>query len=399
MNRKNIVLCVLAILLLLNACSTNPGKETDSGEKTPAAESKETVTVRETEENTADAFTETEDLTERIIGTWRYHDDDDENDKISFFADGTYLSSYLGGRTKGEWEITENQLTLFGYETVTIRVIEVDEEKLVIEYFMGEKEILYTSETTVSRGSYTLGECQEETGLFIRYPDGSFANYFTGYVLTWNVHAMTYGADYFPEDLVMSDVDKERNKERLDGGELVLFYPHTNRVQKGLYPVRESGYSLFRLDDDYPREAYRLEGLILTRGTTDGRSFTQWNQNQVFYWSNTIEYTTINGIPAEDYDGFPSAEGRDFASFPAHETYVIGTVEGTTLTEKQYESDYMYFLHEDESCEFGLTATTDGYAVFDFSNTPPGEYVFTISYWDEDAGGRRVKTAYFDLTE
>lgn len=239
------------------------------------------------------------------------------------------------------------------------------------------------------QGWYTLEEAQEMTGLFILYPDGSFDRYYSGSVLTWIDSYMTYGTDYFPEDLVISINKAEYNKELLSKGQLVLFWPYENRVRQGLYAVEESGYSLFRTDDDG-----RLEGLILTRGSTTGTTLTQWNQNQVFYWSNSVNYTTINGVLKEKYDGFPSAEGREFASFPANQTYTIGVVEGTTLVEKEYETDHMYLLHADNGSAHTLTPTTNGYAVFDFSDTEPGEYVFTTSYWNEDSRSRKVVSTY-----
>ena len=96
----------------------------------------------------------------------------------------------------------------------------------------------------------------------------------------------------------------------------------------------------------------------------------------------------------EEYDSFPSTEGRDFGSFPANETFTIGVIEGTTLVEKEYTTDHMYFLHADESSPYTLTPTTDGYAILDFSDTDPGEYVFTVSRWDEDARSRKVYSTY-----
>lgn len=249
--------------------------------------------------------------------------------------------------------------------------------------------ITETEPVVQKQGWYNLEEAQEMTGLFILYPDGSFDRYYSGSVLTWEDSYMTYGTDYFPEDLVISINRVEYNKELLNRGQLVLFWPYENRVRQGLYAIEESGYSLFRTDNDG-----KLEGLILTRSSSTGTTLTQWNQNKVFYWSNSVNYTTINGVLKEKYDGFPSAEGRDFASFPANQTYTIGVVEGTTLVEKEYVTDHMYLLHADESSQYTLTPTTGGYAIFDFSDTKPGEYVFTTSYWNEDSRSRKVVSTY-----
>ncbi len=252
--------------------------------------------------------------------------------------------------------------------------------------------LIETEPVAQTQGSYTLEEAQEMEGLFILYPDGSFDRYNGGYVLTWNTQPMTYGSDSFPEDLIISTNRIDRNKSALNGGQLVIFWPYENRVRDGLYAVEESGYSLFRTDDEGD-----LEGLILTRGSTTGTGLVQWNQSHTFYWSNSINYTTINGVPKEQYDGFPSTEGRDFGSFPAHQTFTIGVVEGTTLIEKEYETDHMYFLHADSSSPYTLTPTTESYAIFDFSDTPSGEYVYTVSRWDPDRRARRVVSTYIVL--
>lgn len=245
-----------------------------------------------------------------------------------------------------------------------------------------------TETTEQTQGSYTLEEAQEMEGLFILYPDGSFERYYSGYVLTWNSQLMTYGTDSFPQDLIISTSRIDRNKAKLNGGQLVIFNPY-DRVIEGLYAVKESGYSLFRTDE----EGY-LEGLILTRGSTTGTGLVQWNQNHTFYWSNSIDYTTINEVPKEQYNKFPSTEGRDFGSFPANQTFTIGVIEGTTLIEKEYKTDHMYFLHADSSSSYTLTPTIDGYTIFDFSNTPSGEYVYTTSHWDKDRGVRNVISTY-----
>lgn len=294
----------------------------------------------------------------------------------------------------GDWVIYENEddwnyykMHFDGSNHSLISEVPTDEEPT--EETETPETMAQTDPVEYTQGWYSLEEAQEMTGLFILYPDGSFDRYYGGSVLTWEDSYMTYGTDYFPEDLVISINRAEYNKELLSKGQLVLFWPYDNRVRQGLFAVEESGYSLFRTDDDG-----KLEGLILTRGSTTGTTLTQWNQNKVFYWSNSVNYTTINGVLKEKYDGFPSAEGRDFASFPANQTYTIGVVEGTTLLEKEYVTDHMYLLHADESSSYTLTPTTDGYAIFDFSDTEPGEYVFTTSYWNEDSRSRKVVSTY-----
>lgn len=239
-----------------------------------------------------------------------------------------------------------------------------------------------------TQGQYTLEEAQEKTGLFILYPDGSFDRYHSGYVLTWDDEYMTYGTDYRPKDLVMNLDSIGYNEWLLSEGQLVLFWPYDNRVEQGLFEVVESGYSLFRTGDNE-----KLEGLFQPSSNVIG-SLTQWNENKVFYWSNFANYTTINGIPREKYDGFPSTEGRTYASFPARQTYTIGVVEGTTLVEKEYKTDHMYLLHADSSSSYTLTPTAEGYAIFDFSDTPPGEYVYTVSRWNPDSSSRWVFSTY-----
>lgn len=294
----------------------------------------------------------------------------------------------------GDWVIYENEddwnfykMHFDGSNHSLISEVPTDEEPT--EAIETSEMPVETEPVAQTQGSYTLEEAQEMEGLFILYPDGSFDRYYGGYVLTWNTQPMTYGSDSFPEDLIISTSRIDRNKSALNGGQLVIFWPYENRVRDGLYAVEESGYSLFRTDDEGD-----LEGLILTRGSTTGTGLVQWNQSHTFYWSNSINYTTINGVPKEQYDGFPSTEGRDFGSFPAHQTFTIGVIEGTTLVEKEYETDHMYFLHADDSSPYTLTPTTDGYAIFDFSDTPSGEYVYTVSRWDPDRRARRVVSTY-----
>lgn len=242
------------------------------------------------------------------------------------------------------------------------------------------------------KGRYTLKEAKELEGFFVLYPDGSFDRYSSGIVLTWDMQPMTYGADYWPQDLVMGPSSIENNKTMLTEGKLVLFWSNDNRRIFKLYPVRESGYSLFRRDDNM-----KLEGLISTRGSINGKNFEQWNQGHVFYWSNSVDYATINGIPKEQYTEFPSAEGRDFADFPANQTYKIGIIEGTTLVEKEYQSNYMYFLQDYKAVSCSLIPTVDGYAIVDFSDAPVGEYILTISSWDESDRSRVVRTTYVEI--
>lgn len=249
-----------------------------------------------------------------------------------------------------------------------------------------------TAEPVEWEGSYTLSMIQDDPGLYVRYADGSFDKYYTGDVFTWDMNAMTYGADYRPQDLVISEGSISTNKSNLEKGQLVLVWPYDNRVIEGLYAVEESGYSLFRTDADGD-----LEGLILTRGSTTGKDFVQWNEGHVFYWSNSVEYNTINGMLKENYSEFPSAEGRDFASFAPNETYTIGVVEGTALVEKEYRTNYMYYLHAAETSSYTLTPTTDGYAVFDFTNTAPGKYVFTVSRWDDKEDARRAVSTLIEI--
>lgn len=240
-------------------------------------------------------------------------------------------------------------------------------------------------------GEYTLSECQANPGLYILHSDGSFSKYYTGHVLYWNEQPMTYGTDPWPEDLVISNWIAQNNIELLEQGQLVLFFPYDDRVLQGLYPVTETGYTLGLHDSDL-----NLVCLFHTLNSTN--AFSKWTAGETFYWSNVVDCTTINGINSEDYV-FPSTEGRDFSSFPPGEEYTIGIVTGTTLEEETYNTDYTYFLHDEESVDYKLNATPDGYAVFDFSDTPVGEYVFTISYWNSTKHTRKVWSTNINVSE
>lgn len=278
------------------------------------------------------------------------------------------------------------------YDHIGITYV-LDGEGVVVTNTLNEDTMsVATADPVDWEGSYNLSMIQDDPGLYIHYSDGSFDKYYTGDVFTWDMNAMTYGADYRPHDLIMSEGSTSSNRSKLEKGQLVLVWPYDNRVIEGLYAVEESGYSLFRTDDEGD-----LEGLILTRGSTSGKDFVQWNEGHVFYWSNSVDYKTINGVSKENYFDYPSTEGRDFASFAPNETYTIGVVEGTALVEKEYRTNYMYYLHADETSPYTLTPTTDGYAVFDFSNTAPGKYVFTISRWDDKDDSRRAVTTLIEI--
>lgn len=242
-------------------------------------------------------------------------------------------------------------------------------------------------------GEYTLEECQESPGLYILHSDGSFSKYYIGTPLYWNYLPMTYGTDPWPEDLVMANWEVQSNTDLSDQGQLVLFFPYDDRVVQGLYPVTESGYTLGRYNSDL-----KLVCLFHTRNSTN--AFSEWTAGETFYWSNVVDCTTINGINSKDYV-FPVIEERDFSSFSPEEEYTIGRVSGTTLVEETYKTNYTYFLHDEKSVDYTLNATPDGYAVFDFSDTPVGEYVFTISYWNSSKGKgtRKVWSANVNVSE
>ena len=126
--------------------------------------------------------------------------------------------------------------------------------------------------------------------------------------------------------------------------------------------------------------------------------FLQWNSGHILYWTNPIEFETINGISKDEFNQYPQIEeGKLYQSFQPDETYVIGVVEGTTLIEKDYQTNYMFFKHSDESSAYKLNATADGYAIVDFSETPPGEYIFTISYWNTETSNRSVRSIYIEI--
>lgn len=247
-----------------------------------------------------------------------------------------------------------------------------------------------TTEPTVAmHGEYTLEQCQESPGFYVLYDDGSFDRYYGGWVMNRSKTVYTYGNDYGEyEDLIISIGAIEHNKKILPEGKLVLFWPYDTIVWQGLYAVEESGCTLFRVNEDG-----KVEGLFMHEGNTL-RGMDLWRQGN---WKGSYNYTTINGVSKETYDGFPTASGKRYLSFPANQTYTIGAVEGTTLIEKEFRSDVMWFLHDSTESNLTLHPTTGGYAVFDFSDTAPGEYVFTISYWDMANKTRRGITTYILL--
>lgn len=216
-------------------------------------------------------------------------------------------------------------------------------------------------------GANTLEEC--EYGFYVMYPDNTLDKYYSGELLDWDI--------YHPSGLVESNDAIEENQTHYQNGTLVLFCPY-NIISEGLYPVVESGYSLMQ------------NGLIgLFCSDSSSGKLLQWKAT-TDPWS-TFDYESINGIDKSEFE-FPSTEGRRFSTFPPNEEFTIGIVEGTTLTYKTYSTKCQYFLHDEQSETYSLTATTDGYAVFNFANTPPGDYVFHITCVQDDTHYKSLST-------
>lgn len=274
-------------------------------------------------------------------------------------------------------------------EKESVNVEEGDDEESDDEEITDEVDVEAT--TNGLKGMFSLEEMYDAEGFYIMYDDNSFDRYYGGNALTWDDHYMTYGMDYRPRNLVMSIMDMELNASKLKEGQLVLFWSHDYSME-GIYPVCESGYTLFRYNEDY-----KLEGLFYDIWS-EKDVFIPWTSGKALYWSNPIEFKTVNGIDKEEYTDFPQIdEERQYTTFEPNQTYIIGTVEGTTLIEKEYKTDHKYFVHESESVPFELTPTADGYAIVNLDDLADGEYVFTVSYWDEEESSRKVRTTYLSI--
>lgn len=279
-------------------------------------------------------------------------------------------------------------------ETVEESTEETASEDILLEE-TGETALEEDTEETAERmGHYELEECRDP-GIYVLMPDGSFEPYWSGDVLYWSHDAMTYGTESYPDSLIMDENQYHANNENLKKGELVLFCSEDYLAMNGMFPVTESGRALSSYD------AGKITVLLMQNSIdyNDHIVFDSWEiDSEGCKWVET-QIETIDGILLEDSkDTYSVEEKRWHVDIPEDTIFKMGISEGTTLHEKEFRADYMYFLQEaslgyrgsEDKYEFKLRSTVDGYAVFDFSDIPAGDYILNVSWWSEETRGRRV---------
>lgn len=241
------------------------------------------------------------------------------------------------------------------------------------------------------QGSLSLSYIKNDSGFYVKYPDGSFDNYDSGSPLIWEgPDPMTYGADYTPMHLIMDNYGVTANAEKLSNGELVLVCPYDNRVRSGIVPVDYSGMTMSRTNEDGKKEA-----VFVSKVDTGKVYLSLWIRGKRSSNGSAFSCNTINGIPVDEYGvNFDYSGYNKYLSLPKNEKYTLGVVSGASLVETEYSVNSTYFFQENVvPYELKINPTVDGYATIDFSGIPAGEYVLYYSYWDEDSG-RTALTTY-----
>lgn len=277
------------------------------------------------------------------------------------------------------------------YDYAGIKYI-VDEDVSVTDTLTEAEMEAATAEPVDWQGTLHLSFVKDRSGFYVKYPDGSFDMYEGGSPLIWEgPDPMTYGADYTPEHLIMDNYDVTGNKEIIQKGELVFVCPYDNRVRSGLVPVEYSGMTLSRTNEDGKKEAVFISKYDSGQINTD-----LWIRGKRSIYNTGFNVNTINGIDINEYgENFEYTGYYRYLSLPKGEKYTLGIVSGASLVETTYYADSTYFFQKTDVTpyELKLKPTVDGYATFDFSGIPAGEYVLYYSYWDDD-DGRTAYTTY-----
>ena len=288
-------------------------------------------------------------------------------------------------------------------------VVENTEEEIAAEDIPQEETIVKdteeVSEKTAQRmGTYELEDCNDP-GIYVLMPDGSFEIYRSGYVPYWRNELMTYGTEAYPSGLIMPELRYKMNSKNLEKGELVLFCSEDYIVMNGMFPVTESGRALSCYDEETDKTT-----ILLMENSIDYNDHVVFDSWEFIYGNGgckkvETQIETIDGILLEDYKDTYSVEGRRHVDMPEDAVFTMGVSEGTTLFEREFEADYMYFLQSvdlgdwgsEDKYEFKLRPTTEGYAVFDFSEIPPGDYILNVSWWSEETRDRKVIPTFITI--
>lgn len=267
---------------------------------------------------------------------------------------------------------------------------EIEEDQAIMEIEeISDEEGLMDKEDIVQMGHYTLEECKNP-GIYVLMEDGSFEKYQGGNVLTWNAYASaSHGTDYTFEDLIMDEAAYNKNLNVYSQGQLVLFCDKEDAWYV-LNPVEEIGRTMTR----YNEETGKKEALFFQSHSQN--EFDSWINGDTLR-SSAVDVRTINGISCEEYDKGNYEETRRYLDLPENEKYKIGIADGTALLEREYVVDSIYFLQSKDVCTWKLEPTTEGYATLNFSEVPAGDYIFSVSWWNDEARSRTVISTYIKI--
>lgn len=241
-------------------------------------------------------------------------------------------------------------------------------------------EVLAETEPVIQKqGGYTLENCVNSFGFFIAHEDGSFSRYLHGGCcpkIDNNVRGF--------EGMFMEDIDAENIPILTSKDTLALFW--------------DSNYSVSVLP------VHAEEAAIQVTAEDGMEGFARLSESSIFIYYRSNDYAhvtlqTINGESPDKYEpeevcftvnphkGMPSETASyKIRGFKRDATVSLGIAEGTTLVETTYDIDCTYYNcnrsmnnWEEEDIYYPSTrATTQGYAVLDFTEIPSGRYVMIV---------------------
>lgn len=235
-----------------------------------------------------------------------------------------------------------------------------------------------------SIGDYSVDDIKSGGyGFFIMYDDGSFDRYYSGNVLTWEgPRPMTYGADYIPENMIISISKDRANREKINSGKLVLVCSETNRIEYSLTPVEFGGNALSTTVEG------KTVAMFLTKSSVD-----YWSSGKNIGWFGSGMYTIkVNNTPLSDWCANLEAENsRGYFPLREGQEMEISIAYGATMESFDCVVDLCYyFQNRDTELDLKFEPTSEGYAIIDFTDVPAGEYLIHYSYWNEESRARSV---------
>lgn len=240
-----------------------------------------------------------------------------------------------------------------------------------------------TSEPTESTGTqiglYTLEECKQLQGLFVRYEDGSFDRYYAGGFRTRS------GRWQEDEKLYISRYNVMSNPVVTPDTQLVLFWdeqPQWNLV----YSVLFEGYTIPYYSEEYGKQGAIVVGSGVEIDATMGYRVDVGGDNyEILYLAKTRDGDMF-GAPVKFEEDIPSVDVSGFYTFEPGAEVTLRVAEGTEVTEVKTAADMAYYVYGKLYAADGYYyersvdsyLSVDGYIEFDFSKHPSGQYVWII---------------------